>query len=502
MTIPPHRAARGQHTRHPADGRSSLRKHKHRPLTRAEQLRPVGRMLMQMLGMFAEFERAAMIERIRGALRAKSKKGGWRAGRPPYGYTTDSKKLYLVPIVEEAAVVQKVFEMYVRDKHGSRVIAAALNAQGLRTRTGRLWSHRAVGDILKNEVYTGKIYYDGVWHDAPHAPIVDADTFKAANATRTTRTEERALRASNPARYELTGRIVCQRCNTAYVGTSAHGRTRHYRYYTCHNRLRYGTTRCDNDRIPADALETAIIDSLVEVYADSKIFEAAVAAYHASTLEPAQDRSDELARLETQITSTRGKIRKYQLAFEDGTMPGDACGERIRELNDQLTQACDEHNTLKIQIETPPEPPTLAEIGDIQELIRSVLLPTAPPAHTSGPDPRPALRKATLHALVEEIRVDGRNKIEPRFRIPTRDTVRIPDGSVETRGLEPLTPALQSRSGSSAGVHARPYSRPGLGAGSAVVPHRPWTSAGSATQLATRLTGSGHGIGRRRCREP
>ncbi|MEX5637463.1 hypothetical protein [Parafrankia sp. FMc2] len=95
--------------------------------------------------------------------------------------------------------------------------------------------------------------------------------------------------------------------------------------------------------------------------------------------------SDDLARLEAQIASTRGKIREYQLAFEDGTMPGDACGERIRELNEQLTQACDEHNTLKIQIETPPEPPALTEIGDIQELIRSVLLPTAPPTRTSGP---------------------------------------------------------------------------------------------------------------------
>ncbi|ABW16389.1 resolvase, N-terminal domain [Parafrankia sp. EAN1pec] len=156
------------------------------------------------------------------------------------------------------------------------------------------------------------------------------------------------------------------RCNAAYTGALAHGRSREYRYYICHNRQRFGKSHCDNDRLPADALEDAAINALIKVYSSSTIFNATIAAHQARTAEPKEDHGEHLPRLENQINSIRGKIRKYQTAFEEGTMPEDACGERIRELATQLTQVQGEHDKIKIEmVEEPPDPVPHAKIGDV-----------------------------------------------------------------------------------------------------------------------------------------
>ncbi|TCJ34572.1 recombinase family protein [Parafrankia sp. BMG5.11] len=394
----------------------------------------IGRMLMQILGMFAEFERAAMIDRIRKALRAKSAKGGWHAGRTPYGYTVDENKLFLVPVPDQALVIEEIFHLYTRRHLGSKAIANHLNEKGLRTRDGGLWSDRYITTLLRNRVYTGEIYYDDSWHPAPHTPLVDSDTFAKATKILDARSRDHSLRASNPAEYELTGRIVCDRCNAAYTGALAHGRSREYRYYICHNRQRFGKNRCDNDRLPADALEDAVINALIKAYSTSTIFDAAIAAHQTRTAEPQQDHSEHLARLENQINSIRGKIRKYQTAFEEGTMPEDACGERIRDLATQLTQVQDEHDKIKIEmVEEPPDPVPLAKIGDVQGLILT-LLTEAPAKEGSKP-----LRRAVLHTLTEEIRVRSRSDITPTFRIPDQDAVRVVPDPVGRGGVEPPT---------------------------------------------------------------
>jgi DNA invertase Pin-like site-specific DNA recombinase len=104
----------------------------------------IGRMLVQLLGVFAEFERETIIDRVTAGMNAKAAKGKWPGGRLPYGYQRDPATNKLVPDPAQAPVVRDIFGLYTRDRLGTRAIAAELNARGLRTRPGKPWSGHVI----------------------------------------------------------------------------------------------------------------------------------------------------------------------------------------------------------------------------------------------------------------------------------------------------------------------------------------------------------------------
>ncbi len=95
---------------------------------------PLGRMLLQMLAMFAQFERDTIIDRVIAGMERKAAKGLWKGGRRPYGYQVDKTAKKLIIDETEAAIVRLVFDLYVRDRLGTKNIANVLNSRGLRTR--------------------------------------------------------------------------------------------------------------------------------------------------------------------------------------------------------------------------------------------------------------------------------------------------------------------------------------------------------------------------------
>lgn len=104
----------------------------------------MGRMLVQMLGMFAQFERDTIIDRVIAGMERKAAAGKWKGGRRPYGYQVDPATSTLITDQDEAAVVRLIFGLYARDRLGGKTIARTLNDRGHRTTTGGTWSaHRS-----------------------------------------------------------------------------------------------------------------------------------------------------------------------------------------------------------------------------------------------------------------------------------------------------------------------------------------------------------------------
>jgi site-specific DNA recombinase len=129
-----------------------------------------GRLMMQILGSFAEHERELIRERMTaGKLRA-AKEGKWVTGVPPYGYRVDEKTQELVIQKEEAEVVKQFYEWLVYEKCSLREITRRAIKQNLPTpqhkpkrdgkRIGGTWYKRTINRILVNEVYTGQFYYN------------------------------------------------------------------------------------------------------------------------------------------------------------------------------------------------------------------------------------------------------------------------------------------------------------------------------------------------------
>lgn len=114
---------------------------------------PVGRMLLQLLGIFAEFERGLLIDRITKGFERKAARGEWLGGPGPFGYCVDPATKTLVPDSAEAVIVRRIFAAYADGHLGATGLANHLNGAGLRNRSDRFWSKQAVLRVLRNPVY-------------------------------------------------------------------------------------------------------------------------------------------------------------------------------------------------------------------------------------------------------------------------------------------------------------------------------------------------------------
>jgi site-specific DNA recombinase len=126
---------------------------------------PMGRTVFAILAGMAESERFTIRDRTAGGKLSKAGRGGFAGGRAPYGYETDREGgLRVVPA--EAAIVRRIFKERGpahRPKATLQAIADGLNADGIRTRAGKLWRHDGVSYLLDNPKYRGLVEYLFTW---------------------------------------------------------------------------------------------------------------------------------------------------------------------------------------------------------------------------------------------------------------------------------------------------------------------------------------------------
>ncbi len=393
---------------------------------------PAGRMMVQMLGVFAEFERALIVERILAGLERKAARGGWCGGRRPYGLDIAADRDHLERNPTEAPLIPVMFDLYVNRQLGSTALAKWLNSNGYRTKTGRPWNRMSVLTVLRNRSYLGQIRYRGSWYPAPHESLIPRELFDRAQAILKERGEDQSQRRSNASEYLLTGRVRCGRCGQAYIGTAAHGRNGRYTYYTCFTRHRYGTEHCPNDRLPAEKLEQAITRQLWKVLNDNDLLGNAIDHAYAQLTQRDGEHENELAGVQHKLTETRAALDRYFRAFEAGTMPEDTCAPRIAALNEQAKALESRASELaSLSDSEPAQRVSAADLDAIRRRVRAAL-----------DDGGPMRVKTILQELTEEVRIDARDAIEPTFSIPA---VRPPSGSMELVGLEPTTFWLPAR---------------------------------------------------------
>ncbi len=401
---------------------------------------PAGRMMVQMLGVFAEFERATIIDRVIAGMERKAARGEWCGGGRPYGYVTDPATGYLVPKEEEIPVVRAIFDRYTRGRMGLKATANWLNKRGHRTKYGRPWNHMAVLTVLRNRVYLGEVYFRQTYHQAPHPPLVDVKTFEMAQRILQDRGEDHTKRASNASGYLLAGLVFCAHCGKRFVGTAARGNRYTYRYYTCFSRHRYGVDTCSAERLPADALDDAVLDALLDTFGRTDLLDEALAggAERAGAIRE-QHRAETVA-VNAELAKAEDAIERYLLAFEAGTMPERQCGERVQALGAKAAELRSRQSELADLAEA-AEAPVLSE--EALDELRAQLADTIRAGDTLA-------KKGLLQSLVHEIQVEGRHAIRTRFRVPLggptttnprspsrEQKVRTLSGSAPPEGFEP-----------------------------------------------------------------
>ena len=228
----------------------------------------MGRLTLNVLLSFAQFEREVIGERVRDKIAASKRKGLWVGGPIPFGYATANKKLVIVP--EAAETVRTMFRLYLEcgsvgalaEELARRNIVSKVRtfASG-RVKGGGPYSVGALAHFLTNRFYIGEVVYRGETHTGEHASIVDRPTFEGVQAKLAENAGARRISVENSPAI-LMGRIFDDRGNRMTPSHSNKDGVR-YRYYVSHVLLQ----RREKDagrvtRVPAVQLEKLVVEAI------------------------------------------------------------------------------------------------------------------------------------------------------------------------------------------------------------------------------------------------
>ena len=230
----------------------------------------MGRLTLNVLLSFAQFEREVTGERIRDKIAASKAKGMWMGGSVPFGY--DAKDRSLVVNSIEAEQVRRIFARYLA--LGSvHALRDELEAAGVRSKVrisrrgnvqgGKPFGRGALFHLLSNRHYRGEIPHKGQVHPGLHEPIVDAETFEAAQRllSRNRKGERRSVYDGSPG-AQLTGRLYDDR-GAPMSPVNARRGSRIYRYYVSSALQKGDRAKAGSlSRAPAAVLEALVADRL------------------------------------------------------------------------------------------------------------------------------------------------------------------------------------------------------------------------------------------------
>ena len=230
----------------------------------------LGRLTLNMLMSFAEFERSMIIDRTRDKLQALRRKGKWTGGPVPYGYTLEGKRLLVNE--GEARVVREMFTLYL-DCGTVAEVARTLNARGHERRSlgrsrrsGTLWCEQSVARALRCAHYAGLVKLGKDWIAAEHAPLIEQSAFRRVQerlaAHRSANVPARPVLESEAEAEVLRGLLRCAACDAPMVLKRSRVGTKLYRYYRCNAGRKYRRGQCPTKPLPADALEAFVAEQI------------------------------------------------------------------------------------------------------------------------------------------------------------------------------------------------------------------------------------------------
>jgi site-specific DNA recombinase len=216
----------------------------------------MGRLTLNILLSFAQFEREVIGERIRDKFAASRKKGMWMGGWAPLGYDIRDRKL--VVNEPEAELVRSMFLRFARMKSGTNLVRE-LGRDGARNKNGKPIDKGYLYRILNNRVYLGEAVHKGTPHPGEHKAIIDQDLWNRVHEVLTESPRKRAARTRAQTPAILKGLIFCPD-GSAMTPTHTRKGGKLYRYYVSSAALRRDGRAAV--RISAGEIERAVIDQL------------------------------------------------------------------------------------------------------------------------------------------------------------------------------------------------------------------------------------------------
>ncbi len=331
----------------------------------------MGMAMLGMLGVFAQFERELIGERVRFGMEQKVREGKRPNGMFPYGY---DKKGNIIP--EEAEIIRLVRHMYMKEQMGFKTIAMRLIDQGI-TRRGSIWRASTVSSTLENTFYAGIIQFGNKMENgkyANHKKEMRKDVIHEKGIYEAIFTEEefyehlRIMRRrsgnsySRKLEYYFTGLLRCGRCGAAMHGRMVHsrkdknGNTTKSSYYICN--MRKENNSCMLPTIQQRHIEHMLMEYISALHVDKAL--TTVEKKKADNQNAAREKM--IQKLTRDLESVRARVKKWQFMFIEELVTADDLRSRlaveyqaesdILKAIEDAQESVKESNEIKVKLDT------------------------------------------------------------------------------------------------------------------------------------------------------
>lgn len=227
----------------------------------------MGRLTLNMLLSFAQFEREVTGERIRDKIAASKKKGMWMGGCPPVGYKKEDKKLFVEE--NEAQKVKLIFNKYLELQSVPKLMEC-LKKENIKTRTDNEFYKGQLYHMLSNKVYIGKIVHKDNVYDGEHEGIIDEITFERAQKLLYENKVDKICGTKCSSNSLLTG-LIFDDNNNRMTPSHSTSHKRRYRYYVSLAIQKYKKLKAGSvSKIPAGEIEKFVVLTTKELLQNKK----------------------------------------------------------------------------------------------------------------------------------------------------------------------------------------------------------------------------------------
>jgi site-specific DNA recombinase len=409
---------------------------------------PEDQLMVQFQGMFAEYEKAQLMERYRRGKAYRARTGSVNVlSGAPFGYRyvrkSDRAGASYEIIGHEAALVAEMFRRYADDGASIADLARWLTSQGAPTRTGKnRWDRSVVWAMLRNPAYAGTAVFGKTmatsgtpglnrvarlqgratpravktvdrpreeWLEIPVPAIVDQDTF--ARVRQRLEDNKRFAARNTKVPSLLQGLAACSACGYGYYRTSARTTSRKIYYYRClgSDDYRYeGGRVCGNKPVRADYLDTVVWDHITALLADPALIRAEISK-RLDTARTSDPVTRQRQRLELELARATASITAMIGAFSEQLLTIDELRDRMPHLRATKASLRQQIDALDAQA---ADRDAYLKLADDLEGFLTQLTGTAATAAVEE-------RQRVLRLLVKDVLI-GPEKITIRHRIPVR----------------------------------------------------------------------------------
>tara|TARA_R110002049_G_scaffold307590_2_gene508538 strand:- start:9746 stop:11386 length:1641 start_codon:yes stop_codon:yes gene_type:complete len=227
----------------------------------------MGRLTLNVLLSFAQFEREVTGERIRDKITASKKKGMWMGGNVPLGYDVKDRKLFINK--KEAKTVQHIYNQYIALK-SVRALKQYLDTSRYRTKHGKLFSRGALYNLIQNPLYIGQVRHKKNTYTGEHPPIIDLKVWRQVQSILHINRHDYETKRHVDAKSLLAGCLFDDRGNRMSPSHTKKGNKR-YRYYVSQALIQHRDSEAGSiARIAAEEIEEAVLTTLTKLVNDTQ----------------------------------------------------------------------------------------------------------------------------------------------------------------------------------------------------------------------------------------